>query len=116
VAKVLAERDRRAGVAPAAGILWRYSSFFKDGSWENATAFVADVWAATVLLELQFGAGTATPTRIMRWLVNNGRDRGYTPASIRTKIYQARKRIEMLEMDHPWWGGPFWSPFEVEDD
>jgi hypothetical protein len=69
------------------------------------------VWAATILLEHQFGVGLATPTRIARWLINNGRDHGYTIGSIRTAVYQARKRIEVLEQDHRWWGGPFWRPF-----
>jgi hypothetical protein len=108
VARVFAERDSRAVVPRDAGFLWRYSAFFKEGSWQKATAFAADVWAATVLLEHQFGVGQATPTRIARWLINNGRDHGYTIGSIRTQVYQARKRIKVLEQDHEWWGGPFW--------
>jgi len=116
VAKVLAERDRRAVVPGDAEYLWRASWFYKEGTWERATSFVADVWAATTLLEYQFGAGQATPTRVARWLVNNGRAQGYTAGSLRTKVYQARDRIEILEQDHEFWRGPIWHPFDGSEE
>ena len=111
VEKVLAERDRRAAVRSDAEGLWRDSWFYKQGSWAKAAAFVADVWAATTLREIQFGAGKATPTRIASWLRNNGRDQGYTPQSLRIKVYQARVRIRVFEQPRDWWP-IIWDPFD----
>jgi hypothetical protein len=114
VARVLAERDRRAVVPPHAQSLWRGSWYSKEGSWEQATAFVADVWAATVLLEIQLGNGRATPTRVAEWLISNGRDHGYTASSLRSKVYQARERITVFERHHEWWTAPIWETFTTD--
>ncbi|WP_156135569.1 hypothetical protein [Novosphingobium malaysiense] len=110
----MAERDRRISLAVEVTGLWRRAEYFKKGSEEKAIAFVADVWAAQTLLRQQLGGTGASPTRIAKWLAANGRDHGYTLGSLRTKIYQARRRIVLLETTEvPWKPGVmYWPPFD----
>jgi hypothetical protein len=115
ISHVMAERDRRAADPYVTG-LWRWADNQKKGRQHKMTAFVADVWAASVLLEWREGAENATPTRIAQWMTENGRTYGYPPGSLRTMIYRARKRIELTEAAEPppgmnWQG---WMPIDLK--
>jgi hypothetical protein len=116
-ATVFSERDRRAKLSREASYSIRLDSFYASGSWEKAISFAADVWAATVLIEAEWGDGKATPTRILRLLQSMGRTHGYTEQSLRKMIYKARERVHMLETrGHPWSPDePFWPPVDVPD-
>lgn len=103
VAEAMAERDRRASREfeqaifdhPAVGY-WTKSRAnwinMHHGSWR---AFTADVWAATALLNQQWGK--ATPTMIARWLVDNDRAQSYSASSLRPMVYRARAFIAAAE-------------------
>jgi hypothetical protein len=105
VARVLAERDRRERARwlwdhPELGYWKRRDLWVNAGSWGGRNMwieFVADVWTARTLLEKEFGAGKATPTRIARWLMENDRRHGYAESSLRPKVYQARAFVEAIE-------------------
>lgn len=79
-------------------------------------AFLADVWAAKVLLEWQFGVGKATPTKIAKKLTAQNLTYGYTDNSLRVMIYRSRDRMALLEgrLPSPYrqWKG--WEPFDLE--
>lgn len=59
--------------------------------------FVADVWAATVLIEAELGAGKATPSRVAARLETQDRLHGYTAGSARVMVYRARETVAALE-------------------
>lgn len=95
VAAVTEERDRRASREferaifdhPALGYWTKNRPNWvnmRHGSWR---AFTADVWAASALLNRQWGK--ATPTMIARWLVENGRGQSYKQDSLRPMVYRA---------------------------
>lgn len=107
LAKVLAERDRRSN-REAVRSIWndpklRYwtregrSILVNRNSGQPWIPFVADVWAARTLIEHQFGMGTATPTKIARWLTENDRLHGYASGSIRPMVYRALESLARLE-------------------
>lgn len=74
------------------------------------SSFVADVWAASVLLKAAHGASGASPTRIARWLWNEERQGDYAKSSLRPLVYRAMEVIKELEThgkdegDAPFWG------------
>lgn len=111
---VLRERDRRIAETPFVGDLWRRGFYFAPGSWEKALRFVADVWAADMIVKEIWGADGAKPARVADWLKEHGGDHGYTDASLRKMIHKARRRVEVLEKtgahgdDLPIW--PLWTP------
>jgi len=109
------ERDRRAAVSSEVEWALRSSWFHKDGTWENAIGFAADVWAAEMLVEAEWGCGSATPTRIANWLRLRGRDYGYTEVSLRKMVYKARDRIGILENTTSLWNPAVmvWPAFVV---
>jgi len=111
---VIAERDRRITETPRVGYLWRRGVYFKDGSWEKAIAFLADVWAADYCLKAELGESNAKPKRVIEWLCIYGLDHGYTQSSLRKLIYQARARIKLLEKLSAWYEhrDVWWPPFE----
>ena len=80
--------------------------------------FSADVWAAKMLLELQHGAGRATPTEIVRWLVANDRTHGCQASSLRTMVYRAFEKIARLESEPYLFakGEPVWPPFSLRGE
>ena len=103
---LLEERDRRAesawwarrrfnrGLVPVAG----YSS-----------RFVADVCLAQQVLREMHGEKGATPTRIARWLWENGRQGDYAESSLRPMVYRAFRIIAELESHgRTEKGPPFW--------
>jgi hypothetical protein len=124
VARVMEERDRRSDRRA-----YRWASdhpkldYWTNGArqfWVNGHgwgirtwfAFVADVWAATILLEAEHGPGMATPTRIARRLSESGREHGYSPNSVRVMVYRARPFIAALEVagaEDP--DASCWQPF-----
>lgn len=113
---VFAERDRRASLQSASSYTFRHPSFTKEGTWERAIRFTADVWAASMLVEAEFGIGEATPTRIKGKLQQLGWTHDYSDQSLRKMIYRARERIETLEttghLMSP--GTKLWEPFDPE--
>jgi hypothetical protein len=103
---LLEERDRRADSAWWArrrvnGVLVPVADRM---SW-----FVADVWLAREVLRETHGENGATPTRIARWLWNEGRQGSYAESSLRPMVYQAFRIIAELESygrtegDPPFW-------------
>lgn len=104
---LLEERDRRAQSAWWArrrvnGVLVPVAD---QMSW-----FVADVWLARELLREMHGESGATPTRIARWLWEEGRHGDYAKSSLRPMVYRAFHIIADLEAhgrtdDDP----PFWT-------
>ncbi len=80
----------------------------------RAFAFASEVWAAETLLEVQWGAGNATPTRIRDMLTKMGRTHGYTHESLRKMIYIARQRVRQLETQVEPLGQVerIWPPFD----
>jgi len=94
---VIAERDRRITETPRVGYLWRRGVYFKDGSWEKAIAFLADVWAADYCLKAELGESNAKPKRVIEWLCIYGLDHGYTQSSLRKLIYQLERVSNCLK-------------------
>lgn len=103
---LLEERDRRAESAWWArrrvnGVLVPVAD---QMSW-----FVADVWLAREVLRQMHGENGATPTRIARWLWNEGRHGNYAESSLRPMVYRAFRIIAELESpgrtneDTPFW-------------
>lgn len=85
--------------------------------WGHWHAFVANVWAATIELEARLGSGQATPTRIARHLAMNCWLDGYTEATARVRVNNARATIVALEkaaLDDP--DAKFWLPFNSSND
>ncbi len=97
-------------------LCWVRESYWQEGMREQATGFVADVWAARVLLTWQLGAAKATPTKIARWLTERGKGCGYTTGSLRVMVHRALRRIEVAEAaePNPWIGWESWEPFDLE--
>lgn len=102
-----------------ASIAWRASRRINGVSVDVAfrdSDLVADVWMARILLQAEFGQDAATPTRISRWLWENGKSRDYKQASVRPMVYRALKKIEELETCGPDEGDqPFWEPGRQSD-
>lgn len=103
---LLEERDRRAKSAWWArrrvnGVLVPIADQL---SW-----FVADVWMAREALSEMHGENGATPTRIARWLWENGRQGDYAESSLRPMVYRAFRIIADLESHgRTEKGPPFW--------
>ena len=115
LAFVMAERDRRAVADHYLGMRWRHAHYTKKGTIERACAFVADVWAGKTLLEWQLGVGKVKPTRVARWLAENGRTHGYASSSLRVMVHRALGRIQVAETapPTPWVGWAEWSPVDL---
>lgn len=107
---ILAERDRRASND---GAFWQWR--WEHDETGKGKAFVADVWAAVTLLEWQLGVGKAKPAKVAEWLRDQGRDHGYTPATLRVLIYRARQRVSQMESPSPWTPSrpPRWQPIDL---
>ena len=82
----MAERDRRLVREYA---MWRHPEMVTHAYRDTLLEFSADVWAAKVLLEHQYGVGRAAPTKIVRWLVAHGRTHCCQENSLRTMVYRA---------------------------
>jgi hypothetical protein len=114
VEDVMAERDRRLVREYA---MWRHPEMVTHAYRYTLLEFSADVWAAKVLLEHQYGVGRAAPTKIVRWLVANGRTHGCQENSLRTMVYRAFQKISRLEAEPYLYDRTetVWPPFSGND-
>lgn len=107
---VLDERDRRASSAYHARRM--VNGIYVEVA-RRLPGFVADVWAARTLLLAEWGKLGDSPSRIARWLWDEGRTNYYAQSSLRPRVYAALKIIADLERYGPTPADPpFWLPWE----
>jgi hypothetical protein len=74
---------------------------------------VADVWAARTILRAECGKLGDSPSRIARWLWDEGRANYYSQSSLRPRVHAAIKIIADLERYGPTPADPpFWRPWK----
>lgn len=111
---VLAERDYR--------LKRERDSWGQPEVWDYAyrwalLAPAADLWAAKVVLEKQFGPGGAKPKRILDWMMERGMTHRCTRESLRVVIWRAGGKLKWLESQfylndrHQ----PLWPPFSIAE-
>ena len=107
---VLAERDRR--------IERRYLDWLEldvpdfEFFWRKSR-FAANVWAARTLLVAELGEAGNSPSRIARWLRDEGLAGAYSEGSVRPMVYDAFEVINVLEsVCMKGSNEPFWAPFK----
>lgn len=76
--------------------------------------FLANVWAADLLLEAEWGPGGAKPRRVAKWFIQQGICHGYTDLSFPKMLNKARMRIKELEKPYALNSGkPIWPAIEL---
>lgn len=111
---VLDERDRRARSAYHARRM--VNGIYVEVA-KRLPHFAADVWAARTMLRAEWGKPGDSPSRIARWLWEEGRTNYYAQSSIRPRVYAAIKIIADLESHGPTHADPpFWLPWEHRFD
>lgn len=107
---VLAERDRR--------LERRYMDWLEldvpdyEFFWRRSR-FATNVWAARTLLVAELGEAGNSPTRVARWLRDEGLAEHYSEDSVRPMVYEAFKVIKELEsVCMKGSNEPFWAPFK----
>lgn len=97
--------------------MWRHPDLASYSYRWALLDFTADVWAAQVVLEEQYGRKCHSPTKIVTWLVERGLTHGCTRASLRTMVYRAFEKLRRLENE------PYlydqrevvWPPFSLRE-
>lgn len=112
--QIMFERDRRAEAFDGTPNVIRPNHFyFESGTYERALRFLANVWAADLILEAEWGPGGAKPRRVAKWFKQHGICHGYSDLSFPKMLSTARSRIKELEEPYVLNSGkPIWPPIE----
>ena len=107
---VLAEKNRRKKRT------YRDWTRLRDLDFEmmwRKSEFAAEVWAARELLVAELGKAGNSPTRIAKWLQQEGLAGAYAESSVRPMVYEALGVIKDLESACMKGSNePFWAPFK----